>query len=358
MRARVSTAAALALALAASIRPARADDVAREAPAADEKSSVRWHGTTLSFDQSATTQTFGVGGDYQSADPTYEWWLAFRPRYFVYEKGRDAVSINAWLNLYLELTNSDTTTKERELLLGPTYLWATWARVLRDRGGSTTTVSIGPRLTIPTDKAARDVGEILGLGASAGVTQTFPLARHARAFQTGRAGISAIYTHPLWRSASPVNEDINQLRQDVEGFTIHSDLVRGQMNVENALSLAFSGEVQVVRRLDLSASYVLLDSWAYPISRDALLTPPTGPVQPMDIADPTTFRVSTWMTIAVGYLVTPELSLSLGYYNLASQIGPDGTRRSPFWSPNARAFFTITGNLDAVYERLRRRYGS
>src|SRR5882724_713502 len=40
-----------------------------------------WSGSILLFDQSVTTQTVGVGADYNSADPVYEWWVAFKPRY-------------------------------------------------------------------------------------------------------------------------------------------------------------------------------------------------------------------------------------------------------------------------------------
>ncbi len=51
-----------------------------------------------------------------------------------------------------------------------------------------------------------------------------------------------------------------------------------------------------------------------------------------------------------------EIDLSLGYYNLANAIAPDGQRRSLFgadnvwWSPDARVFFDITANLDALFD--------
>jgi hypothetical protein len=67
---------------------------------------------------------------------------------------------------------------------------------------------------------------------------------------------------------------------------------------------------------------------------------------------PTDYRVSTWLTTSLGYDVADELSVNLGYYNLANQIGPDGQRRSPFWSPSARVFLTLVGKLDAIYQRF------
>src|SRR4029078_2374130 len=140
---------------------------------APDAAASRWRGSILLFDQSTTTQTVGVGGDYQSYDPTYEWWLAFKPRYAIFDRGRDALTVNLWMNAYLELTNSDTTTRAHEILLGPTYLWASYARVLRERGGWKTSAALGPRFTLPTDKAAFDAGQLLGLGAIGGGTQTF-----------------------------------------------------------------------------------------------------------------------------------------------------------------------------------------
>ena len=37
---------------------------------------------------------------------------------FLFERAKDRLSVNLWTNLYLELTNSDTTTKQREFLMG------------------------------------------------------------------------------------------------------------------------------------------------------------------------------------------------------------------------------------------------
>ena len=129
----------------------------------------------------------GRGGTIRATIPTYEWWIALKPQLTVFDRGRDALTLNLWLNAYLELTNSDTTTREHELLLGPTYLWASYGRVLRDRGGYRTSVSSGPRATLPTDKAAFDAGEILGLGAVGGAGQAFPL---------GGPGARAVHGRP------------------------------------------------------------------------------------------------------------------------------------------------------------------
>jgi hypothetical protein len=75
-------------------------------------------------------------------------------------------------------------------------------------------------------------------------------------------------------------------------------------------------------------------------------------VTPTTNVDPATTRVNTWLTAALSYDVNDALAVSAGYYNLANQLAPYGTRRNPAWSPAARFFLTVTGNLDAIYRRL------
>ena len=63
-----------------------------------------------------------------------------------------------------------------------------------------------------------------------------------------------------------------------------------------------------------------------------------------------------WYSIG-DYEVIDEMSVGLGYYNLAGIIAPDGQRRSVvgshniWWSPSARVFATVTANLDKIYDR-------
>lgn len=361
-----STLAALAaLGLAAASGPAVAHEdvggveaspsLTRPGAPAEDADRSRWKGSILLFDQSLTTQTVGVGGDYQTADPTYEWWIAFKPKYTLFERDKDSVSLNLWMNLYLELTNSDTTTEYRELLLGPTYLWATYNRTLRDVRGYKTSVSVGPRANLPTDKAAYDTSQLIELGALGSASQTFPLrGEGARVLRGGRLAVGAIYGHPFDRYTAPVNGDLHQLRQDFDGVSVIDDQIAGEMNVRNALSLSFSGELQLVRRLSLSLSYLIINQWRYPTTASQLPRD-TGPASITSIADPTTYTVKTWLTASVAYDLNDELSVSLGYYNLSGQLAPDGTRRSPLWSPSARFFLTLTANLDAVYRRVRDR---
>jgi hypothetical protein len=335
---------------------ASASSTSEDAEDEPGKQPIPWHGSTLLFEQSVTTQTLGVGADYQSANPTYEWWVALKPRYFVHETRATAVSLNLWANLFLELTNSDTTTRQRETVIGPTYLWASYARTLRARRGYKTTFTVGPRIAIPTDKVARNAGQLLGAGGTIGLTQAFPLrGTSGGALRSARLSVGAIYNHPFTRATTGVNDDLRWTRQDVGGRPIFSDQLTGAALVRHALNASVSAELDVLPRLNVSASYVLLNAWLYPPTGSDCVAILTGCAPPIDIASPTTFRASTWGTAAITYEVVDALSVSAGYYNLASQIGGDGARRNPLWSPAARFFLSVTGNLDVVYARARKR---
>lgn len=328
---------------------------ARRARGAEDTAQKRlpWRGSTLLFDQSVTTQTMGIGKDYQSRNNVYEWWFAFKPRYYLFEREKEALSLYLWMNLYLELTNSDTTTTQREPVIGPTTLWALYSYTFYEQEGYRTAVNIGPRATLPTDRASLNAGQLFGLGAMGAVTQTLPLApQGAKALTSLRLGASAIYLHPFNRATTPVNGDIEQPRQDIAGRSILSDQLRPGMNIANSLTLLFTAGVQLLPRLGFGASYVLANSWAYAPKDIPICTVHPTCTEPTSLGEPPSFRVNTWALASLDYEALDEMTVSLGYYNLTSQIGPDGQRRTPLYSPDARFFLTLTGNLDIIYERL------
>jgi hypothetical protein len=158
--------------------------------------------------------------------------------------------------------------------------------------------------------------------------------------------------HPFNRATTPVNGEIEQPRQDVAGRSIVSDQLRPGMNVANSLTLLFTGGVQLLPRLGMGLSYVIGNSWAYAPSDVPICSVQSGCVDPVPIGDRTSYRVSTWALMSVDYDAFDAMTVSVGYYNLTSQIGPDGERRNPLYSPDARFYLTLTGNLDVIYDRL------
>jgi len=62
---------------------------------------------------------------------------------------------------------------------------------------------------------------------------------------------------------------------------------------------------------------------------------------------------------ALDYTPIDELTVGLGYYNLANALALDGQARTVFggeniwWSPDARFFFDVSFNLDVLYDDAR-----
>ena len=58
---------------------------------------VAWHDSTAIWQQRANTQTLGIGGDYQSSDPYYDWVFYLRPRYYLWETDTSSLSLRGQL---------------------------------------------------------------------------------------------------------------------------------------------------------------------------------------------------------------------------------------------------------------------
>jgi hypothetical protein len=136
-------------------------------------------------------------------------------------------------------------------------------------------------------------------------------------------------------------------------FATGSDSLSNGFNVRDSLSVSFTGGAQLTPKLSLGLSYVISNSWKYRPPPTPALQIPTGTAPVQQVDNPTNYRVTTWALVSLDYDVIDEMSLGVGYYNQTNQIGPEGTRRSPFWSPDARVFLSVTGNLDPIVRRFK-----
>ncbi len=225
--------------------------------------------------------------------------------------------------------------------------------MLFERSGFKTSFNIGPRVSLPTDKESRNAGRYLTVGGGGGLSQSFPInGKGAPLFSSFRLGISTLYSHPWNRSTTPTNPNINQARQDLAGRQVFDDQLRGGFNVKDSLGVTFSGGVQITPKLDLSAMYFITNSWKYGPQDNPTISLQSGGAVPLSIENPTTHSVGTWALVSADYDALDEMSIGVGYYNQTNQIGPDGQRRNPFWSPEARIFLTATANLDVIFRHF------
>ena len=321
--------------------------------------------STFLLEQSISTQTLGVGEAPLSYMPTYEWWLSFQPRYYF----TDHLYLAGRFDYFKEFTNSDSgpgdaggggaaTTAYREDDFGDlrtTLIYESWLNK-----GKTIKLSGGPRFLWPTSKQSQ--GE--GIYVQAGVLASFlqKLAIHdasAPYFDDIHYRLFAWYNHPFSRATTPTNPDFQYIREDTDGQSFLSDQLAGTTLVDHDLILLVEASLQITPRVDFDLDLYDINQWHYapPSNQCVVLLGGQCAVIPRS-SDDVLFGQATWFVASVNWDVFDQLSLGLGYYNSQNELTLTGQNRSIFgsdniwWSPNARFFFDITANLDAIYDSL------
>jgi len=311
---------------------------------------LRWRGTSLTLDNSFTTQTIGIGGDLISDNPTYEMALILRPRFYLLDGDTHSIYATARLDLSREFTNADSTTRDQETLIGNIPLDIFFATKLYQSGATVTGLRVGPRVVFPANKYTYRGGTRLRVGGSLALSQSFPLAgADASWFPTAslRAGLS--YLKYINASTTSTNSSFSRERQDASGRTFVSNQFSSGAKVNHELTPLVGASLDFTSSLHLSIDYTWIQQWIYGFG-DTQVATTSGMVTPNRISDPQTYRVVPYFMVGVDYDLLREVGLGIGYYNSANQIGPNGERRNPFWSPDAHFFIDITANLDQIYQ--------
>ena len=304
-----------------------------------------FRGSTLLFDQSILTSDLAPGSQ-QTYSPLYEWWFSPRAYYWFGEH----VRVGGRFDLFKEVgTNHEETTTAGEWRVGDPWLTASYganATFLNDypRTRWSVTATVRP----PLSKESQANGQYFAAGPSASMSYGHALRKGATFFPGASVGATVIYSHAFTQSTTPDSfTSFGRLTQTPEGTVALSRQVRSGTLAGDTLSYAFNFDLQVLEKLSLNGSFMVLNQFSY---RPPDVTVAGAPVP--HGANDTRLRQLTWVVLGVDYAVIPELTVGVGYYNLADALGLDGTRRSVFWSPDARLFLSLTANLDAIGEAL------
>jgi hypothetical protein len=350
--------------LGAKDQPATPQPLAAK-PAEGDKDPIR--GSTFIFDQSITTPTADVGlVTPQSRVPLYELWFSLRPRWYF----TDDLRVQARLDLTKELTNSEQTTNYREDVFGDIWTDLVYSKALAPPDSSSpwkhTKGMLAARLIWPTSKTSISQGIYLTAGARAGLTQDIPLrGESAPVLNSARVGLSFTYQHPFSNSTTPTNTlGFSYLSEDTDLRPFASEQLSGQTFVNHSLYGIVDLGLNVMPKLSATLDYLMINQWHY-APTSACVTIATGPACPPRNNDQQYTQMG-WVLLSLDYEVIPEMSVGIGYYNLANAIAPDGTVRtfwgggdhSLLWSPDARFFFDVPAHLDKIWERASGRYNS
>jgi hypothetical protein len=316
------------------------------------------------FDQSMTTTTAHVGFlSPQSEVPLYQWWLSLRPRW----NFNDKLRVQARLDFYKEFTNSQETTLKNEDVFGDIWTDLIYATPLADQGTwKNTKVSVGARAIWPVSKTSAAEGIYTILGGTTGISQKFVLrGPDAPSFNSARVGLSFTYLHPFSNSTTPDNPNFSYTRVDTDLRSFTSNQLSGQTLAAQTLYGILDTGIDITPKLSATLDFILINQWHYAPTTGAsgCVNITTGPVCPPRNNDQQYIQ-QTWLLLEADYEIIPELSVGLGYYNLANTIAPDGTVRTLFaggdhsllWSPDARFYLDVTANLDKIFEAVTGKY--
>ena len=321
-----------------------------------EPTNLAWRDSYFYWDNAVTASTIGVGQNYQTRNPFYEMTFGFRPRYYFIDDDRVTLSLRADLGLVSERTNSDTTTSQGEWSATDFELSGSYTNIVRQSEDDLTELSIRvPRLSFPTSKVSQDTGKILGLGVSVGAREEIVLAgRGARFFSSVDLFARIDYGYQFTSSQVPTNGSLERIRMGDDGRSVVSDQLGGASLAQHGAVFSLSSWVHVHPRVSWFSSLELRSAWKYPVSHEVQICGVvlTGCTQVSGVSDPQTRAALTYFQTEVRGRLTDILELTVGYWNLATQLAPDGRRRSVLYSPDARFYLTLGVYLDHLFVAL------
>lgn len=301
------------------------------------------------MEHAVSTQTLGVGDDYQSDNPSYAVGLAGKGRYYLIDdtpRG-EHLSVRADAGIYTELTNNDATTRRGEWSFVDTDLSLVYARrILGPADTDGTLAELRPLiLKLPTSKISLASGRYFAAGALLGVNHATPILK-GRVRPDISASLRAAVQYQRWfaRATVPTSPELERVRLTTEGRALPGDqlsgssLTRDELSFTGRLRLAF-GEA-VVWTTDIGFQ----PAWKYDVADEVEVcgVVATGCANVRVSEDDNRYLVSTQVTTELSFRIVDSLSFEVGYGNVTSQIGPDGRRRSIFHSPSAMFFASLS----------------
>lgn len=330
---------------------------------------LRWRGSGISWNHAVSTTALGVGADYISSDnQQYTQGVSATFNYFLIEpkdeKGERrgyALRVATSLGFDVELTNSDITTTKYEKQLRDTPISFVFSKTLYRSADEQTGIALLANGTfiLPTSPITYGQGIYFGISPRATLAFSIPLRGKDAPFLKGMtAGLGTSYTHRFSRADTPTNPDLQRLRQSTTGSLIVSDQLTGRsLNTDNLRvgGWIFLGEKLFDKDLWIQAgggaSYQFVNKFGTEAANCDLQIQ-TGCATAGHVDNPRTARVQTDFSIGFTFFPSADWGIGFSYDNVTDQLAPSGTRRNPFWSPDAQFSASVIVSVDAIVERL------
>jgi hypothetical protein len=320
-------------ALAGAPAPARAEEAAAaEAPSV----LAQFKGSTLIYEHAASAVSL-----WRPALPMYNpWWthrVSLRPEW--HPVGIPAF-VRARLDLWQEFTQPDDglVADVGDLLVD--FVWSGWKESL-----SGVRVGGNVRVNVPLSKYSR---------AQTLVTSVSPALTLARAFPLGEQSIFVSWAFRYTRNAhrfttaqfdGPPIADCGDPGGASCAMLLHTGLRSAQWGFSQGPLVVYTP----IPALSLTAMTTFFVNGLYALTPGEVPTL-TGGVNPDAGGDlGPQHRFSNLFAVDASYTVSEELTLSLGAYTFASQLGPDGRYRAdPLANLNTAFYLDLVFNVEAL----------
>jgi hypothetical protein len=330
---------------------------------------VPWRGTAFAWDNSATTSAMGLGGDFQStAHQQYVQTFSLGLNYFVIDQDNWSVAVAATPSMSVEITDSNTTTRQREPWFNDMPVGVAYRRRLHsdpDHSLATGLVLIG-NVILPTSPGSYNAGTYLTTSPRAIIWQAIPiLGKDSPVLKSIAVGASFRWDHRFGRSITPEQEGLAQPRQSMAASSSPSDagdaLTFNRFARDNVRETfwVFLGEEIGPTQLQMFGAFIFGQRFQPEFTQcqpnSNVLTLEEG--ECIDVSgagqpgggDPSV-QYDYGFAIGLTFFPVPELAISAGYANVGGQLGEDGRRRNIMYSPYAQFSAGLALSLDAIYE--------
>ncbi len=315
-----------------------------------------WRGTTFTFNQSVTSTAVGIGRDNIGTEGEYygmQWDL--NPTLYVLDLPKDKIRLDADAGVGVEITNSDSTTTNREPYFTDLQFGAQYQRDIftsEDTEWSTKGI-LRTRFIFPTSPISFNSGKYLTFQLGASVRQQIKLlGNEADGLNNLTVGLGLTWSRLFSRSYQPTNETFVRVRQNASGQSVRNDiLTSGSFDIDRLIPTLSLG-LPLYKDLSLSVSGSLIGRFRHAWDgQDCEAQTLTGCVRAGTSPDKVTYITNSAFDVSLSQGVYDVIDVTLGYHNETLTLGEDGTTRNPFYSPYAQFYLDITANIDQIYSK-------
>ena len=292
-------------------------------------------GTTLQWWHSLNAISLNPGAE-QTFNPTYTWLVRFQPRYAITDKLR----VSLKLDLNLELTNSDDTTKYRETQLGDTWLDFSFGPYKESFTGINVTPNL--RFVLPTSKTSQarslytSISPAVSLNRSwkvgsmtLGLSYMFRYSKNLNKFTTVQ------YDTPSIASCQSFDADC--------GRYLHTGVRNSSMDFWNI----FGFDWGITSKLNFSAMVALLNQIPYALTAANVPVAGGNSVAVGDTGDVRN-RAAVWYYFDMSYSFHPTITWGVGISTFNAQLAEDSTFRAPFVNRFTELTTYLSFSIDAI----------